>query len=78
MNWFHKLKLRLRALFQKEKLDAEMEDEMRSHIEMQSRGNRSATKAERDGFSVTGEYVTVENPREAAGAGRAPRGTGGP
>jgi len=40
MGWFHKLRLRFRALFQKPKLDAQMDDEMRSHIEMQgSQGN---------------------------------------
>ncbi len=39
MNWFHKPKLRLRALLGKQKLDAEMDDEMRSHIEMQTQEN---------------------------------------
>src|ERR1700704_6999485 len=42
MNWFHKLRLRFRALFQKEKLDAQMNDEMRSHIEMQTQENIEA------------------------------------
>src|SRR5437867_11221617 len=42
VNWFHKLKLRLRALVQKEKLDTQMEDEMRSHIEMQTQENIEA------------------------------------
>src|SRR5882672_6513782 len=42
MNWFHKLRLRFSALFQKEKLDARMDDEMRSHIEMQTRENIEA------------------------------------
>ena len=35
----HKLRLRFRALFQKQKLDAQMDDEMRSHIEMQTQEN---------------------------------------
>src|SRR6185436_5892909 len=39
MNWIHKLRVRFRALFQKEKLDAQMDDEMRSHIEMQTEEN---------------------------------------
>ena len=39
MNWFHKTRLRLRTLFQKGKLDAQMDDEMRSHIEMQTQEN---------------------------------------
>ena len=34
----HKLRLRCRALFQKQKLDTQM-DEMRSHIEMQTQEN---------------------------------------
>ena len=42
MNGWRKLELRLRALFQKRKLDAEMDDEMRSHIEMQTQENLDA------------------------------------
>ena len=42
MNWLHKFRLRFRALFQKEKLDAQMHDEMRSHIEMQTQENIEA------------------------------------
>lgn len=39
MSWLHKLRLRLHALLRKEKLDAQMDDEMRSHIEMQTQEN---------------------------------------
>ena len=42
MNWLQKLPLQIRALFQKEKLDARMDDEMRSHIEMQTQENIEA------------------------------------
>ena len=42
MNWFHKLRLQLRALFQKGKLDARMDEEMGSHIEMQTQENIDA------------------------------------
>src|SRR5438552_8747300 len=42
MNWWRKLNLRFRALFQKRKLDAEMDEEMRSHIEMQTQENIEA------------------------------------
>src|SRR6185503_4420963 len=42
MGWFCKLRLRLRALFRKQKLDAQMDDEMRSHIEMQTQENIDA------------------------------------
>ena len=47
MNWWRKVKIRLRALFQKRKLDTEMDEEMRSHIEMQTQENLDA------GMSVT-------------------------
>src|SRR5438309_11912293 len=42
MNLWRKLHLRLRALFQKRQHDAEMDEEMRSHIEMQTQENIEA------------------------------------
>jgi hypothetical protein len=42
MNWLQKLRLRFRAVFQKPNLDAQMDDEMRSHIEMQTQENIDA------------------------------------
>lgn len=39
MNWLRKLQLRFRALFAKRKLDAEMNEEMRSHVELQKQEN---------------------------------------
>lgn len=42
MNWLRQLLFRFRALFQKEKLDAEMAEEMRAHLEMQEAANRAA------------------------------------
>ena len=39
MNWLRKIQLRLRALFQKRELETQMDDEMRSHIEMQTQEN---------------------------------------
>lgn len=42
MTRWRKLHLRLRALFQKRKLDADMNEEMRSHIEMQTQENLDA------------------------------------
>src|SRR2546428_10756943 len=41
-NLFRKLQLRLRALFKKQKLEAQMDDEMRSHVEMQTQENIEA------------------------------------
>ena len=42
MKWIRNVNLRLRALFQKQKLDTQMDDEMRSHIEMQTQENIEA------------------------------------
>src|SRR5439155_16511886 len=42
MTWWRKLQLRFRALFQKRKLDAEMDEEMRAHLEMQTQENLNA------------------------------------
>jgi putative ABC transport system permease protein len=42
MNVWRRLQLRLRALFQKRQLDAEMEEEMRSHIELRTQENIQA------------------------------------
>jgi hypothetical protein len=39
MNWWRRNGFRFRALFAKRKLDAEMNEEMRSHIEMQTLEN---------------------------------------
>jgi hypothetical protein len=38
MNWIHKIGIRLRALFQKRELDAELDEELRFHIEQQTKG----------------------------------------
>src|SRR5688572_7999176 len=62
MNWFHKLQLRFRALFQKEKLDARMDDEMRSHIEMQTQENIEAgMKPEEARFAALRQFGWVES-----------------
>src|SRR5690348_9712859 len=42
MNWLATLQRRFRALFQKEKLEAHMDEEIHSHLEMQIRENREA------------------------------------
>jgi putative ABC transport system permease protein len=42
MNWLRQFLFRLRALFRKEKLDAEMTEEMRAHLELQAAANRNA------------------------------------
>jgi predicted permease len=42
MSWFQKIRVQFRALFQKEKLDTQMDEEMQSHLEMQTRENIEA------------------------------------
>ena len=61
MNWLHKLQLRIRALLQKEKLDARMDDEMRSHIEMQTQENIEAgMKPEEARYAALRQFGWVE------------------
>lgn len=42
MNWLRKFRMRCRALFRKRELDAEMDDELRFHLEMQAAENAEA------------------------------------
>src|SRR5437870_10991394 len=62
MNWFHKLRLRSRALFRKRKLDAQMDDEMRSHIEMQTQENIDAgMKQDEARYAALRQFGWVES-----------------
>jgi len=62
MHWFQKLRLRCRALFKKEKLDARMDDEMRSHIEMQTQENIDAgMNPEEARYAALGQFGWVES-----------------
>src|SRR6266704_4346513 len=62
MNWFHKLRLRFRALFQKRKFDARMDDEMRWHIEMQTQENIEAgMKPEEARYAALRQFGWVES-----------------
>ena len=42
MKWLHKIHRRIQALIQKRELDADMDEEMRSHIELRTRENIKA------------------------------------
>src|SRR5947207_1285556 len=65
MTWWRKLHLRLRALFQKRKLDAEMDDEMSSHIAMQTQENIEAgMKAEEARYAALRQFGWVESIKE--------------
>ncbi len=45
MNMWQKIQNSFRALFRKEKLDREMDDEMRFHLDMRTRSNLEAGTA---------------------------------
>ena len=65
MIWIHKLRLRLRALFHKSKLDAQMDEEMRSHIEMQTQENmESGMKPEEARYAALKQFGWVESIKE--------------
>src|SRR5256885_10104154 len=65
MNRWRKLQVRLRALFQKRKLDAEMDEEMRSHIEMQTQENIDAgMNAEEARYAALRQFGWVESIKE--------------
>src|SRR5213596_465243 len=58
----HKLRLRCRALFQKQKVDAQMDDEMRSHIEMQTQENiDSGMNPEEARYAALRQFGWVES-----------------
>src|SRR5439155_20230197 len=65
MNWFHKLRLGFRALAQKQKLDSRMDDEMRSHIEMQTQENIEAgMNPEEARYAALRQFGWVESIKE--------------
>ena len=65
MNSLQKVRLRLRALFQKEKLDAHMDEEMRSHVEMQTQENiENGMKAEEARYAALRQFGWVESIKE--------------
>src|SRR5438093_11987625 len=65
MYWIHKFRLRFRALFQKQTLDARMDDEMRSHIEMQTQENiEEGMKPEEARYAAMRQFGWVESIKE--------------
>jgi predicted permease len=62
MNRLKKIQSRFRALFQKRKLDMEMEEEMRSHIEMRTQQNIDAgAKTEEARYTALRQFGWVES-----------------
>src|SRR5881394_2658055 len=71
MNWSRKFQVRLRALFQNRKLDAEMDEEMRSHIEMQTQENIEAgMNPEEARYAALRQFGWVESIKETCREGR--------
>src|SRR5215216_4293815 len=61
-----KLLRQLRALFRKKKLDAEMAEEMRAHLEMQAEQNRSeGMSPEEARYAARRQFGGVEQIKEA-------------
>ena len=72
MSWLQKIQRWSRALFQKQELDAQMNDEMRLHIEMQTQENimsgMDPTEARRDALRQFGGMESIkETCREQRG-----------
>ena len=62
MSWLRKVRLRFRALFQKQKLDAQMAEEMRGHIEMRTRQNIEAgMSADEARYAAMRQFGWVES-----------------
>jgi putative ABC transport system permease protein len=62
MNLLRALRLHFRALFQKEELDARMDDEMRAHLEMQTQENIEAgMKPEEARYAALRQFGWVES-----------------
>src|SRR6266702_1820012 len=65
MSWLRKVRLRWSALFQKEKLDAQMDEEMRSHIEMQMKENIDAGMGPEEArYAALRQFGWVDNIKE--------------
>ena len=65
MNWQPKLRSRIRALLRKRELDAEMDEEMRSHIEMRTQANIAAgMKPDEARFAALRQFGWAETIKE--------------
>jgi predicted lysophospholipase L1 biosynthesis ABC-type transport system permease subunit len=65
VNWLHKIQLRIRALFQQHKLDADMNEEMRSHVELRTDANVEAgMNAEEARLAAVREFGWTESIKE--------------
>ena len=65
MQWFQRIQRRLQGLFQKRKLDSDMSEEMRAHIEMRTRENIEAgMSADEAHYAAMRQFGWVDNIKE--------------
>src|SRR6266576_5085931 len=65
MQWFQRVQRRIEGLFQKRKLDADMAEEMRAHIEMRTRENIEAgMSADEARYAAMCQFGWVDNIKE--------------
>ena len=65
MNWSRKLQKGFRALFHKESLDAQMDDEMRLHVELQTKENiEEGMNPEEARYAALREFGRAESIKE--------------
>jgi predicted permease len=65
MNWLRSIRTRFRALFRKRELDADMDDEMRSHIEFRMQSNIEAgMNAQEARFAALRQFGWTESIKE--------------
>jgi predicted permease len=75
MRWLRRLVHGLRALFQKRRLDAEMEEEMRAHIEMRTQANIEAGMSPEEArYAALRQFGWVESVKELCHEQRGVRG----
>src|ERR1700686_1057543 len=65
MSWFRVLASRIRGLFPKHRLDRELDEELRAHIEMLTEENvRKDMRAEEARYAARREFGSVEQTKE--------------
>src|SRR5712691_4867423 len=65
MQWFQRIQRRIEGLFQKRKLDSDMAEEMRMHIDMRTRENIEAgMSADEARYAAMRQFGWVDNIKE--------------
>lgn len=64
LNWLRSLQTRFHALFRQRQLDAEMDEEMRSHIELRTQANIEAMNPEEARFAALRQFGWRESVKE--------------